>query len=464
MLNVIKNDSTIYSQELKITKEDQIFRKNVELPALGAGKQRYQVKLQELSNEDNKFNNYRDFYINIIESKQNILITASAPHPDVSSVFNALSMNKNLNVKIKYTDEQIDSIGFYNLFIIHQIPSKNTGWSDQFYADLLGSDIPILHILGAETDLNEFNRLQSGLNIFSDNKSIESGFSLINRDFSFFTLPEELILLIDELPPLNTAIGTYKMSPSSQVLFYQKISNIETDYPLIAFSDFQNKKLGFICGTGIWRWQLADYMENSNHFAFNSLVNKIIQYLTIQSDNRYFRVKAKNSYYENEQLILEAELYNENYELINYPEVNLIIRNEQGQEYLYNFRKKDNAYQVNAAVFPEGKYTYFASTETGGENYTDRGELLIEGINIESMNTVADHNLLQRVSALKNAEVIYPDSLFTLPDYLHNRNDIYTLTYYDNDFMPLINLFWIFGLIILLLTAEWFLRKWLGVY
>lgn len=464
ILSVLKNDSTIYYQEFKVKKGNQVFRKELELPAIGTGKQRYRVKLKGLENEENLHNNSRDFYISIIESKQNVLIAAAAPHPDISSVFNALTVNKNLNVKVQYLDKQFDSIGIYNLVILHQIPSKNNKWSEQFYRDLIRSDIPVLLVTGTDTDFNEFNRLQTGLNIYSDNKSTEFSFPLFNRSFSFFTLPEELTLLLEKLPPLNTVIGTYQMSPSSQVLFYQKINGIETDYPLFSFSDLQNKKLGFISGTGIWRWQLSDYLENSNHLAFNSLINKIVQYLTIQSDNRYFRVKAKDTYDANEKLIFEAELYNENYELINFPEVNLVIMNEDGQEYQYTFRKEGKSYRINTGIFPEGKYAYSATTETGGNKYTDRGEFLIKGINIESMSTVAEHNLLRRISGMKDAKLVYPDSLLSIPDYLNDRDDIYTLTYYDNDFLPLINLFWIFGIIMLLLAVEWFLRKWLGIY
>jgi hypothetical protein len=235
-------------------------------------------------------------------------------------------------------------------------------------------------------------------------------------------------------------------------------------YPLFSFVNFQNRKNAFISGTGLWRWQLTDYQVNTNHFVLNDLLNKIVQYLTIQSDNRFFRVKAKDTYDQNENVILEAELYNENYELINSPDVEIVIMNEEGQEYPYVFLKNNDKYSLDAGVFPGGKYTYYATVESSGKTFTDQGEFVIESVNIEFVNTVADHQLLYRISGIKDANLVYPDSLSKLPEYLEQRDDIYTVTYYDKDFIPLINILWLLISIIFLLALEWFIRKWLGVY
>ena len=46
-----------------------------------AGNQSYFIQITELENELSSFNNYKNFFIDVIDGKQNILLVARAPHP-----------------------------------------------------------------------------------------------------------------------------------------------------------------------------------------------------------------------------------------------------------------------------------------------------------------------------------------------------------------------------------------------
>jgi len=175
-------------------------------------------------------------------------------------------------------------------------------------------------------------------------------------------------------------------------------------------------------------------------------------------------VEGKNNFLENEPVLFDAEVYNQSYELINSNDVEMIITNSQGDEYPFEFGKTANAYQLNAGILPVDNYTWEARVREGENIYTDDGTFTVSPLNIEAINTIADHNLLFQISQKTNGMLLYPDQLETLPELLRSREDITTITYTDRKYSELINIPWIFGLILLLISLEWFIRKRGGSY
>ena len=73
--------------------------------------------------------------------------------------------------------------------------------------------------------------------------------------------------------------------------------------------------------------------------------------------------------------------------------------------------------------------------------------------------STADHALLRTISAVSGGKMFYPDQLDELRDELAAlKPTIYTHT----RFSELIGLPWVLVLIVLLLGAEWVLRKYFG--
>ena len=100
----------------------------------------------------------------------------------------------------------------------------------------------------------------------------------------------------------------------------------------------------------------------------------------------------------------------------------------------------------------------------GTNTYTDAGGFSILPLEIERSSTVADHNLLFRLAEKNDGLMIGDRQLMEIPGLIRSREDVTTVVYTQKRFTDLINLPWIFILLILLLGAEWFLRKWGGSY
>lgn len=93
-----------------------------------------------------------------------------------------------------------------------------------------------------------------------------------------------------------------------------------------------------------------------------------------------------------------------------------------------------------------------------------RGEFSVSPLNIEALNTIADHNMLFRLATRHDGQLIYPNQMEQFPDILRARDDIKTIVYTEKRFSELVNIFWVFIIILSLLSAEWLIRKRSGSY
>jgi len=85
-------------------------------------------------------------------------------------------------------------------------------------------------------------------------------------------------------------------------------------------------------------------------------------------------------------------------------------------------------------------------------------------MNVEQLNLRADHQLLNLIALQTEAEMVYPNQLNELRNMLISREDAKPVTYVERGFYELIGLRWILFLLILILTVEYFLRRYLGSY
>jgi hypothetical protein len=144
--------------------------------------------------------------------------------------------------------------------------------------------------------------------------------------------------------------------------------------------------------------------------------------------------------------------------------VNLTITDEKNNSYPFIFGKTDKAYYLNAGNFPVGNYTYQASVKIGKNTYSKKGEFIITPLNLEFLNSVADHNLLFRIAKAHDGEMFYSKDLQKLLKKIMEREDIRPVSYSQKRFIDLSGNLCLFLLIFALLSGEWFIRKRSGVY
>ena len=118
-----------------------------------------------------------------------------------------------------------------------------------------------------------------------------------------------------------------------------------------------------------------------------------------------------------------------------------------------------DGYSLALGRLPEGLYRYTAKTQYNGETLTTEGSFAVEALHLEQANLTADHALLRSISAITGGKMYYPDQLDELRDELTSLKPV---IYTHTRFSELLNLPWVLILIVLLLGAEWVLRKYHG--
>jgi len=461
-LTLIHKGKPLFSKELFINLN--VFTETVPvlLDASETGIQHYSLRLDPVEGEISQMNNQREIYIEVLEGKEKVLLYADAPHPDIPAIRQAIESSLNFKLDIAYPGDLPVNPGDYDILILHQIPSnKNT--ADKVLTVANAKGIPVMYILGGNTNVNAFNILKQGMQVISD-KAVYAEMQACMTDFTLFTLREETRKLVNDFPPLYGPFGEIRQQNGNDVLFYQQINGVKTDRPLFVFGQDLTRKYAVVGGEGLWRWRLTDYVQNSNFQAFDEIITKSLQYLSVKANKSFFRIIHQSNYAENEQITIRAEVYNKSYELITDPEVEITIKNEDGKVFPFAFTKSGNSYRLNAGIFPGGSYTFLAKTKVGNEVYQQAGAFTVSVINLETFTSSADHSLMFNLAARHNGSMVFPAAIKDLAAKINAREDIKTIRYTHKSYTELLNLYWVMILLLVLVGTEWFLRKRAGSY
>lgn len=459
--STVRNLQTI---SLNINSNDFFTTREIVLEAKEAGVQRYRVSLSQVSGEKSVANNSREFYVDVLDARQKLLILANAPHPDVSALKQTLEVNKNYQVTTAYINDLKLNLADFDFVVLHNLPSSRND-AGAVLNTLNQKRIPRMFIVGSQTNLARFNQVQPLITIQGDqqnsNDNVQASF---NPNFNLFTIDEELRRNLPNFNPLTAPFGDFSARGDAQVLLYQRIGKVDTKYPLLLFGEDNGVKMAILTAEGLWRWRLFDYLQHQNHDIFSELVGKNFQYVAVKEDKRRFRIStSKNIFNENEPVVFDAELYNESFELINEPDVRLTITNADRKEFNFTFNKTTKGYSLNAGIFPVGNYRFRGTVTFNGQNLSFDGQFSVQPIQLELYETTADHAMLKRLSSEFGGGVFYQNQLQALGDSLL-RKDIKPVIFNTTRTRSVINLKWIFFLILGMLSLEWFMRRYFGSY
>ena len=462
-LTVSDDKGEVFSKTLQISGNQYFETVSFLVDAEQPGLKRFKVDLDELDGEITYKNNHAQFFIRVIESKDKIAIVYDAPHPDVAAIRSALEISDNYDITVASVDEFKANPSEFGLIVLHQLPSQKHPASS-LLSQIRQAGVSSLYIIGTQTDLNAFNGLNTGLQITQSKNMTNNATANYNSNFMLFSFSEEAQQLLPTLPPLLTPFGTYKASVSSNLFMTQRISGVETKYPLFLFNDVNGAKTGVISGTGLWSWKVYDFVNTQNHDAFNEIVNKTALFLVAKNDKSPFRVHHNAVFAENAPVEFSAELYNESHELLNTPDVKLTIKGNGDTTYDAQFSKQNNAYYLNMGELPVGTYTWTAKTQLGNRTYEKSGTFSVQEIFVETANLVADFDMLKSVAQVSGGKFFTRNELENVVKEIKANDNIKPVASYQKKYSMLLNSPWYLAVIVLLLGIEWFLRKWHGGY
>lgn len=459
-LTVAHKGSTVFSRQLRSAGSKDFQRVNCTFQLHEKGIQKYVVEISSPGGEINASNNRREVYVEVLESRIRVAVVYDNPHPDIAAIISALSSSPKYEPTQLKTTELLSGSKEFDLYVLYQLPSV-TGTAD--LSRLIPPGSPQLFILGSQTDISGFNRLKTGLTINAQRKSSSEIQPILNQDFALFGIPKEWAGFFSEFPPLQSPGGTLETSLLADVLLFQKIGSVSTRYPLFMFFDLPDKKNAVIAGENIWRWRMANFIKTSDFRMFDDMICLAVQYLSLRKDPSPFRVQTKTRIEEGDAMEFYAWLYNPGNEPINAPEVSLELVNEDGKKFNYVFTRVDKSYYLNAGYFQAGSYTWEAKVKSPQGLLKKQGVLSVIPLDAELSNLIADHALLQQLSAQSGGRMVYQAGIPGLESVIMERSDLKPLVHQQRKYTELAGEWWMFALIILLLSVEWAIRKQRGI-
>lgn len=459
---LLENDKVIQSFDLNINKNEYFQTFGFIIASEKEGIHKYHVKINPVENESNLNNNVAYAVIHVSSEKQKIIIASAFPHPDIGALKTALESNPSLEISLLSPEKAADSLSAANAVILYQLPGKQNNAS-LLIKNILAKKIPTLFILGGQSNLNQLNALMPNPIVLSKANQFDDAYLNLNKSENLFNLGAENEEIIESYPPLMVAFGDYKLNANAEVVAYQKIKQIQTSKPLIAFDSWQdNQKFGIIFGEGLYRWRLAEYAQKQESQAFNELMNKLVIYLLANQKKERFKVKKQAIFNEYDNISFEAEVYNKSYEPIDNAEVKLSLTSQKKETYHFVFDKNNPFYSLNAGKIPAGEYQWNATATINNEKLTKSGLIVVREENIESSNLLTNTDMMEQLAIRSNGKVLPPDSLSLIDQILKRNPNIISVSYTEEDFTSLIDVKWLLILIVVFIGTEWFLRRFYG--
>jgi len=144
--------------------------------------------------------------------------------------------------------------------------------------------------------------------------------------------------------------------------------------------------------------------------------------------------------------------------------VSLVLTNDNGDTFPFGMVAQGNSYVLDAGRLIPGRYSWRATVMHDGQLLAQAGAFVVSEVVAELNNLVADHTLLRNFALRNDGSLVYPSSLERLQNELLEDNNAKPVVTTREIFMELINDYRLLALILLLLSAEWFLRRYLGSY
>jgi hypothetical protein len=466
-VSIMKRGKQI-EQQSKVSEGEQLLVFDFHPLADEQGMQKLDIKVDTKAGEFNTSNNQASVFIEVVEGKKKILLIAGFPHPDIKALREVVNKNPNYEFLLHMpgVDEQpADKINPENidLAIFHQAPDTR-GKTRAIFEQYVRSKTSVFFVIGMQTDIALLSKQNMPVIFESTPREYDEVLAGINPAFSQFTVSAETNDIVQNYPPVSIPFGKMKLPGSVMPILFQRIGNLTTQKPLLYINVNEERKTAVMLGEGLWRWKLNEFDRFENSTAFDEVFGKLIQYLSTSEDKRKFKsYPVKNEFADTEPVVFESQVYNDIFEPVFGNTVDISLTDDGGKvtRYSYTMSPGNSRYQIGG--LKEGVYRYEAKTALNGKDESVRGEFAVVQRKAELQNLTADFDLLRKLS-VNSGGVFYPVSKFESLKQELQKATPKSIIHTEESYKAMINLKGVFWLLLLMVSLEWFARKYFGSY
>lgn len=454
LLEIKSGNRILHKEILQFARSNSSVITNVLLPADRVGVCTYTAVVSPLETEKNKVNNTRNFAVEVIDQKTNVLVVSNLVHPDIGVLKKSIESNNLRTVTIASTAESAGKINEYQLIILYQ-PNEQFINVYKEIADLNKNHIVIT---GAKSDWNVINKSQNNVRREFTGQ-MEEVQAVVNPNFSSFTIPD---IGFSEFPPLLGSFGDIEFTSEVDIAFFQKIGTVNTSQPLIAATDLNGQRVVHIFGEGIWKWRSQSYREQSSFKEFDNFMDKLVQYTASNKRKNRLDISYDSFYYGTSDIKVSAQYFDKNYVFDRKATLEAVVINKESKERVrIPFLLKGNYFEVDLSTMSPGDYTFTVTAKD--QNLSRSGSFKIIPFETEQQFLNADMEGLNQLATKTEGAIYSMDKVNNLINALITDNRYRAIQKSNEKVVPLIDRKWLLGLVILFLAMEWFIRKYHGL-
>ena len=451
--SISQGNSVLNSQVVSFSPTKKSVVISVLLPADKIGLQVYKASISSRDKEKNTYNNNYNFAVEVIDQKTEIAIISSFNHPDLGSLKHAIESNVQRKVTL-LKPKDINDLSKYNIAILYQptIEFKS------FFEKNKDFRINTFIITGTKTDFNYLNQQQMDL-VFKMSSQSENYIAEFKEDFNLFALDD---IGFSQFPPLENPFGIITTSSNVNVLLGSTIRNLNTNSPLLAFSENLGKRTAYLLGENSWKWRLQSHVNTKSYEKYDTFIDKTIQYLATNASKKSLVVNYDGFYYSGEAIEISAQYFNKNYEFDDKANLNITIVNRISKvKKSYDLLKTNTDYKLNLDGLVVGKYDFVVKELNSNSVYNGYFEIL--DFDIEKQFVNPDLSKLNQVANQTKGQLVFPDKVDLLIKSLLENEEYKSVQKSIIKKIPLIDWIWMLMILIICLASEWFIRKYNGM-
>ena len=451
--SIFNGAKIVFTKNITFSKEVNSKIITTNLTSTKEGLNYYTASLQKIENEKNTQNNTKNFSVEVIDEQTKILIVTAVLHPDIGAIKKAIESNKQRAVDVFLISEFKNQINDYQLVTVYNPNNK----FNNLLNEIKQNNSNFILVTGTNTDWNFLNKQQLGFSKKHINQTENYG---ANYNSSFLTFLQKDIGF-DQFAPLEDKFGEVIFSKDHQNLLTQKINGIQTEQPLLSVLDVNNQKISVVFGEGIWKWRASSFLNTNSFQEFDQFIGNLVQFTASNKKRSRLEVNTDNLYPANSNINISAFYTDKNYKFDARASIEITITNTATKEV-----KKlplsliNNSYQVSVDNLISGDYIF--SLEVLGQNIKKYGKFKISDYQIEEQFTSANKNKLQKLASKTGGKLYYKNQIESLIQHLIEDKTYFTTQKSIEKEQNLIDWKWILFLVVVLFTAEWFIRKYFG--
>lgn len=453
VFSIMQGATVLHKQNITFSPSKRAQAVSVLLTAERVGVQSYRAAISSAEAEKNKYNNIKNFAVEVIDQRSEVALISSINHPDLGALKRSIETNQQRKVTILKPSE-VKSLQDYNVLILYQ--------PDAAFRQLLESNknakVNTLTVTGNNTDFNLLNQYQDAFD-FKMTSQREDYLADFNPQFNLFAMDD---IGFAGMPPLQHPFGTVTVKAGVNGLLKSRIRNVAMDTPLMAFTEQGQSRNAYLLGENIWKWRVESHLNNKSFEKFDIFIDKTVQYLASNSRKKSLVVTHESFYNSGDAITVTAQYFNKNYEFDENARLTIQVRNEATKAVKsFDFLKGGNEYRVNLTGLAAGQYGI--TVKENASNTTYNGSFEILDFDIEKQFVNPDLARMQQVAESTSGKVYFPAQADALVKMLAENENYKPVQKEIVKRSPLIDWVWLLVILALSLAAEWFTRKYNGL-